>query len=362
MSETSGISRRSFFFATAAFAAEPSATDTVRLPRRIRMGLLGLDAGHVGEVTNNLGRVPDIDVVALCDPDPQLRTRYAANPRVAKATQYEDYRQMLAKEDLDLVAVNNGAGERTAAILACVARGLDVLSEKAIALNKADLDKIKRAVAAKKVALGALFRMRFGAPYRAIKQVVSSGAIGEVLQASAQKSYQIGTRAPWFLKQASYGGTLSWVGIDLIDLMRWTSGREIRQAAGFNTRPGLPGMGEMDGVVASVFKLDNGGVASMHLDYLRPKKAASHGDDRLRLIGTQGVVEYQASTGLTVITNDKAPTPIDPLPEPRSLFVDFIEATYNGKPTDLPLADIYRVSEITLATERATQEGRLIKV
>ena len=248
---------------------------------------------------------------------PALRAQFAANPRLAKAKAYPDYRALLAREKLDLVAINNSNGARAAAILASVDRGLDVLAERPLALTRPDLEKVKRAVAASKVALGALFPMRFGAPYQAIKRVVAAGDIGQVLQMSAQKSYQIKTRASWFLKRESYGSSISWIGIHLIDLMRWTSGREIRQVTGFHTRPGLPGMGEMDAVSGSLFKLDNGGVATMHLDYLRPKKAPSHGDDRLRLIGTQGVVEYQAATGVTVITNDRPPTPIDPLPQAR---------------------------------------------
>jgi predicted dehydrogenase len=361
MSAPADISRRTLFMAAAAFAVEPPASDVVRLPRKIRMALLGLEAGHVGEVTNHLQRVPDVEVVALSDPDAKLRARYGAMPRVAQAKQYEDYRPMLAQEKLDLVAINNNSGEHTAAILACASRGLNVLTERPLALTRGDLDRVKRAVTDKKIALGALFPMRFGAPYRAIRQVVERGDIGEVLQMQSQKSYQIGTRAPWFLKRGSYGGTISWIGIHLIDLMRWSSGREMRQVAGFQARPGLPGMGEMDAVVASVFKLDNGGVATLHLDYLRPLKAPSHGDDRLRLVGSKGIVEYQGGA-VTVMTNDKAPAPIDPLPQPRSLFVDFLEATYNGKPPGLPLADIYRASELALAAERAASENRALAV
>ncbi len=357
-----GLSRRKLFVAAAAFAAEPPARDTVRLPRRIRLGLLGLEAGHVGEVTNHLERVPDVEVVALADPDPALRAQFAANPRLAKAKAYPDYRDLLAREKLDLVAINNSNGARAAAILASVDRGLDVLAERPLALTRPDLEKVKRAVATRKVALGALFPMRFGAPYQAMKRVVAAGDIGQVLQMSAQKSYQIKTRAPWFLKRESYGSSISWIGIHLIDLMRWTSGREIRRVTGFHTRPGLPGMGEMDAASGALFELDNGGVATMHLDYLRPKQAPSHGDDRLRLIGTQGVVEYQSATGVTVITNDRPPTPIDPLPQARSLFVDFLEATYAGKPSGLPLADIYRACDLALATERATAEGRVVAV
>ena len=39
--------------------------------------------------------------------------------------------------------------------------------------------------------------------------------------------------------------------------------------------------------------MDNGGSATMHLDYLRPLTASGHGDDRLRVSGTRGIVDIE---------------------------------------------------------------------
>jgi predicted dehydrogenase len=363
MSHLPGITRRNLFFAAAATAADPIAADPpVRLPRKVRVAMAGLEGTHATEITNPLPRLPDVEVVALSDPDPKLRERFAAKPGLGQARQYDDYRAMLAKEEVDLVAINNSNGERAAAILACAARGLHVIAEKPLALTRAELDKVKRAMAAKKLALGTLLPMRFSPPYLALRRIVADGLIGEVLQMSAQKSYQQGARAAWFLKHGSYGGTIPWIGIHMIDLMRWTSGRELRQASGFQARIGVPGLGEMETVTASSFKLDNGGVATLHMDFLRPEKAGSHGDDRLRLAGTKGVAEYQAATGVTLMTADQALTKIEALPKAQSVFIDFLEATYNGKPSALPLADIYRVNEIAIAAEKAAAEGKVISV
>ena len=38
------------------------------------------------------------------------------------------------------------------------------------------------------------------------------------------------------------------------------------------------------------------------MDYLRPATAPTHGDDRLRIAGTLGVVEHQEGRGLTLVT------------------------------------------------------------
>ena len=73
----------------------------------------------------------------------------------------------------------------------------------------------------------------------------------------------------------------------------------------------------MENTTATLFRLDNRGTAALRMDYLRPETAPTHGDDRLRLAGTRGVLEYQAATGLTLVTAKEKPRVITDLP-PRS--------------------------------------------
>ena len=56
----------------------------------------------------------------------------------------------------------------------------------------------------------------------------------------------------------------------MLDLMRWTSGREFTAVAGFETRKGRE-VGEMETATASVLQLDNGGLATLRVDYFRPE-------------------------------------------------------------------------------------------
>jgi predicted dehydrogenase len=270
---------------------------------------------------------------------------------------------MLARENLDLVAICNNNGERAAAIIACLQRNLDVIAEKPLALKRADLEKIKRLVGEEKTRLGMLLPMRFSPPYLAVKKVVDEGLVGEVAQIGGQKSYQLGTRPAWFLRKSTYGGTIPWIGIHMIDLMRWTSGREFREAASFQSRVAFPELGEMENVTASIFKLDNGGVAALRMDFLRPATAPGHGDDRLRLAGTRGVVEYQADSGrVTVMTDDRKPYVVETLPPAGSVFLDFLGAAYNGSRPSLTLTDIFKVNEITLAAQEAAEQRKLIAI
>jgi predicted dehydrogenase len=269
---------------------------------------------------------------------------------------------MLDKEKLDLVAVCNNNGERAAAILDCISRNLDVIAEKPFALTTGDLNKIRSAATENRTKLGMLLPMRFDPAYLALRQIVQEGLIGEVAQIASQKSYKAGVRPAWYLKRATYGGTIAWIGIHMIDLMRYTSGREFKEAIGLQTHIGFPDLGEMENVTASIFKLDNGGLATLRMDYLRSESAATHGDDRLRLAGTKGVAEYQASTGVTLMTSSQKPHVIESLPKRQSVFIDFLESAYNGKPANLTQADMYRVNEITIAAQQAADQGRFIPI
>ncbi|MBI4877821.1 MAG: Gfo/Idh/MocA family oxidoreductase [Acidobacteria bacterium] len=349
------------WMAGAAGAAAAAPAEVVRLGRTVRVAILGFD-GHTGEITGSLPRLPDVEVVAVSDPDPKVTARGVKNPRLAKAKQYTDYRRMLEAEKLDLVAVCNPNGDRAAAILDCVGRKLNVIAEKPLAVEWKDLERVKTAVAGSGINLGMLMPMRYDPAYLALKKVVDSGEIGEVVQIAAQKSYKAGDRPAWMRSRKSYGGTIPWIGIHMVDLMRFTSGREFREVASFQANIAFPGIGEMENVTGSLFRLDNRGIGTLRMDYLRPETAATHGDDRLRLAGLKGVVEYQASTGVVLMTGTKKPETIKELPARGSVFVDYLLYAYKGATPTLSLADIYRTNEIVLGARDAADRGQVVRL
>ncbi|MBI3207865.1 MAG: hypothetical protein HYZ37_03065 [Candidatus Solibacter usitatus] len=190
-----------------------------------------------------------------------------------------------------------------------------------------------------------------------------AGEIGEIINISSQKSYKAGSRPAWMKKQETYGGTIPWIGIHMIDLMRFTSGREMTEAFSYRSQIAAPpGIGEMENTTGTIFRLDNRGVGTLHMDYCRPESAPTHGDDRLRLAGTKGVLEYMEATGVTLMAEGRKPEKITDLPAKQSVFLDFLDHVYNGKPTALAFDDIYRSSLITIAAQEAAVNGRIVKV
>ncbi len=198
---------------------------TLKLPSRVRVAIVGLD-GHPGEISKPLETLPEVDIVAIADADPKTIERFTkGKPRLAGAKSYSDYRRMLDTEKPDVVAVCNNNGERAAAILEAASRKMNVIAEKPLALTRDDLRRVKSAVEQNGIHLGMLLPMRYEPSYLALKQIVDSGEIGEVIQISAQKSYQLGNREEWYKHRETYGSTILWIGIHMFDLMRFTSGR-----------------------------------------------------------------------------------------------------------------------------------------
>lgn len=361
------LSRRSWLTAAAATAARPQssapgAQPLLRLPKRIRIALLGVE-GHAGEILKPLDRLPDVELVAIYDPDPKaIAGIIARNPRAAGARPYSDWREMLDREKLDLVGIAGSNAERAPAILACAGRKLNIVAEKPLAIEMADLQEIEKAVAQYGVRLTMLLPMRFSAPYLAMKQIVASGEIGEVAQIGAQKSYKLGPRAEWMRHRNTFGGTIPYIGVHMVDLMRWASGRELVEASSFQSRIGYPEMLDMENTTATLFRLDNGGVATLRMDYLRPMSAPTHGDDRLRIAGAKGIVEHTAEEGLTLITKDQKPHRITDLPPSRSLFADFLSSVYLSTPSGLELHEVYRVNRIVLLAREAAERHQIVTI
>ncbi|MCX6599350.1 MAG: Gfo/Idh/MocA family oxidoreductase [Acidobacteria bacterium] len=324
----------------------------IRLPRKIRVAIIGAD-GHTAEVTDHLRDLPDVEFACYALSKP--------NPKWSGAKHYTDHRQMLDQEKLDVVAVTTDDGARAAAVLDCVSRKLNFVAEKPLARTREDYVRIKKAVLSSGVKMGLMLPLRYRPHFLAMRAVVDSGEIGEVVQLQGQKSYKAGADSGWKNRAESYSGTIPWVGIHMIDTMMFASRRKLVECAAFQTRIGWPELGVRENTASVLYRLDNHGTATLNCDYLRPDKAPTHDDDRLRVAGTKGVVEYQGSTGVMLMTGTAPPRAV-PLPPAGSLFVDYLNATYNNATPTLSHDEIWAASEAAYAAREAAQKGGFVKI
>jgi predicted dehydrogenase len=317
------------------------------MPRPVRVGVLGLE-GHLNEILDPLPRLKSVSIECFQTADDQEAARFKGGEGTKGARRFTDYRRMLDEEKLDVVAVCNDNGTRAQAIVECANRGLHVMAEKPVALTLKELEGVKRAVEKNRVRLGCLLKMRTDPWFQAMRRIVESGAVGEVIAVDAQKSYKYAGQQEWKKRRSRFGGTMPWIGVDLIDLIRYTSGREMTAVKGVQAHIGLPELGEMENVAVCLLRMDNGGAVTVRLDYLRRPEAPTHGDDRLRLAGTKGIVEYQAGTGVVLQRAGNIPEVIRGYPERRWVFEDFLSSIYLGEQVRISEKSIYETTETAI--------------
>jgi hypothetical protein len=93
-----------------------------------------------------------------------------------------------------------------------------------------------------------------------------------------------------------------------------------------------------------------------------PETNPTHGDDRLRVAGTKGVVEYMAATGVTLVTSTAKPAKVETLPPGGAVFVDYLEYAFNGKPATLTHEEIFAACDATLAAHESAIKGKVVSV
>ena len=275
---------------------------------------------------------------------------------------YETYQEMFEKEALGMAVVCLPYARNAQAIASAAEAGAHILSEKPVAINRADLEMVQQAVKRSGVRLSAMFAMQFTRPYFTIRHAVAEGSIGLPCHSLAKKSYKWGSSRPWFYRHLEiFGSTILWAGLHAVDLIRWTMGLEVTEVSALHgnlTHPDYPAA--QDHAIINM-QLENGATAAVTVDYLRPAGASTHSDNRLHISGSDGIVEKRTDGAVQIVReNDKSTHLV--LKQPPSLFADFV-AELRGQATHLIGPDeAIRVTRICVAATEAARSGRMIRL
>jgi predicted dehydrogenase len=327
----------------------------------MRLGMIGLK-GHQSTVLAGARQLGGWDIVGVAEGDKAVADRFKQRERLAaKAVLFDDWRRLLDHTQMDVCCVCDENGVRAEQLVALAKLGVHVVAEKPLTTTLADLARVRAAWEKSKGRMTMLLTMRHEAKYAAARQLVRDGAVGEPLLASVQKSYRLETRPDWFRSFKRLGGTIPYIGIHAVDLMRWVAGQDFTQVAAVQGAQGKRDvMGETESHASLLLKMANGGSATARLDYLRPQTAAEHGDDRLHVAGTEGVIDMVgANKNVVVLTAKQKQHEVEPKPVPN-LFVTFMEAIKKGEPSPIPAEDCFRVTEIVLKAREAAETGRVV--
>jgi len=347
----------------------------------MRLAIIG-SYGHVGVVLAGLAEAGGVELAAAARWGPEDPLGFLSRPargnarRLENLPVYGDAARMLEEVRPDLAAVFTPLHLLAEHSTAAVEAGCHVISEKPLATTLEGLGRLRRAVDRAGVEVAAMFTARGEPAFRTLRKAVLEGRVGEPIYAAAQKSYPFAERDEFYKTRETYGGTIPWVGIHAIDYIHYCTGLDYRRVAAIASNmahPSRPGMEDQGGLLA---ELSNGGAAVINFDYLRPWGRAERpwGDDRLRVAGTEGVIETRLGApwssapdespaqamAVELITPDSAERlPLEPA---RNVFADFVASLEGKAPAPVTTDESFRMTEVALKARDAQDSGRFVAV
>ncbi len=322
--------------------------------------------GHSVFVFDDMLGMAEAELVAFAPalPDEPPITVTGHEIHSDRMQRFDDWRVMLAEIDPDVAVISTRLDQMAKIAIAAAEAGCHLICEKPLALTHASLRDLHKAVKASGVQLFAMHSMRSQGAFITAHDVYRRGEIGVVVLANGRKSYKWGTRPDWFGRRDRYGGTIGWVGIHALDFIHFITGIGYRSVMAMQSNFAHPTHKDCEDNCALILKMDNGAHATVSVDLLRPSTAPTHGDDWVRIIGTRGVLEANASAGTCrVITEDKGLVDV-PVAEPRRMFRNFLlslvgRAQYEP---ELTPRDAFMLTHTCLCARDAADAGVKVQI
>lgn len=342
----------------------------------MRYALIGcgrIAQNHIKAAKNN-----NLQIVAVCDEVPKKMTELLEkNDLSTKETaQYSDYREMLEKEDIELVSIATESGKHAEISLYCIEKGVHIIIEKPMAMSIKDADEIIKRSEEKKIKVSACHQNRFNVAVQKMRKAIEKGRFGKLSHGSVhvrwnrEKEYY--KQAPWRGTWAQDGGALMNQCIHGIDLLRWMMGDEIEEVFGVTCRQFHEYL-ETEDLGMAVLKFRNGALATIEgTTNVYPKNL----EETLYIFGEKGT----AKLGGTSVNNIDVWEFADKEAEDEknrglkevtsniygnghtSLFADMVESI---KADRAPYVDAYagrNALEVVLAIYKSQKTGEKVKL
>lgn len=242
----------------------------------LRAGIVGL--GEIGQYhLPALRETPGAALVAVCDLDAGL-AQAAAGPDAAVFT---DLNAMLAEARLDVLDVCLPHHLHLPAGLAALEAGCHVLLEKPLAMSVAECDRLLAAARVRGRAVAVSHNQLFYEPHRRLRELVRSGALGELRTIRARLGVG-GKYGAWRAQpERAGGGLLIDAGAHRVYMTRALGG-PVRSVTAVMDAPGA------EDTLSVVLEFESGALGTIDASYHGPEGAF---DDRLEVFGDRGIAE-----------------------------------------------------------------------
>jgi len=338
----------------------------------VRIGIIGTGGIAIEHLTNLL-RLPDAEVVALCDlTTAQIdlaRATVARKLSVDTATgaaqpleaaTYTDYHAMLRDERLDgvyLCIPPFAHGEPEAAVIAA---GVPLLVEKPVGLDLHTAAQTLARIRERGLLTAVGYQLRYTAAADRARTLLANTTIGMALALR----FGATPNTPWYHRQNQSGGQLTEMATHQIDLLRYLVGEVRTVTAAATTRINNQHRPDYDIFDANAMTLtfDNGVIGSFANNFLAwpgavPQLRGLH-------LFCDGLILSLDNSDLRAVTPDGTEEVTAQGDAMEALDATFIRAIAEGHPelVRADYADATRTLAVTLAADRAARTGQPVEI
>jgi predicted dehydrogenase len=325
----------------------------------LSLAIAGLRHPHIETIIDEARLRPEVKLVAIAEPEPEIRARYASSLGVPG---YADHREMLDAVGVDVLGVGAVYGDRGGIVTDALLAGVHVLADKPLCTTLADLDAIERAWLGSGRHLSIAFEKRFYPPTIAATRLVAEGELGDLVMISSSAPHKLTRqrRPDWMFDRARYGGIINDLAVHDIDLLLHFSGATrgtLWAFTGNRANADRPGFSD-HGLVT--LRSDDGVLANVEVSWLSPEAASYHGDYRMRLVGTKGTAELLWKDDVLAVATHSRPPWLEPVGGRLRPAEDFFDALARGRPPTVTARDALAATRIGLLAQRSADERRSV--
>lgn len=331
-----------------------------------------ISPNHIAAAVEN-----KLDIVAICDLDKFKMDHTISMFNLPNVKKYVNYKEMLANETLELVAICTESGKHGEIALDCIEAGSNLIIEKPIALSLEEADKIIANAREKGLKVSACHQNRFNKSIQKMREALEAGRFGRLLYGTAHVRWN---REEHYYKQASWRGTWEQDGgalmnqcIHNIDLLRWMMGNDIVEVVGMTDNLKHDFI-ETEDLGMALIKFANGSYGIVEgTTNIYPKNL----EETLYIFGEKGTVKAGGKS-VNLIEEWQFADMNESLDEVKlkyqenppnvygfghnPLYADVIEAIHENREPYVTAEDGRRALELVLAIYRSAAEGINIKL
>ena len=342
----------------------------------MRYAIIGcgrISPNHIAAALEN-----GLEVVALCDIEETKMDETIEKFNLSKKIKkYLDYKLMLEKEKLELVAICTESGKHGKIALDCIEANANLIIEKPIALSLEEADLIIEKATKKNIKVSACHQNRFNKSVQKIREAVEANRFGKLMHATAHIRWNRGEdyykQAPWRGTWEQDGGALMNQCIHNIDLLRWMMGDEITEVVGMTDNL-IHGYIDAEDLGMALVKFSNGSYGIIEgTTNIYPKNL----EETLYIFGEKGTVKAGGKS-VNLIEEWHFADNLDNADEVKQnyfenppnvygfghkpLYKDVIEAIENDRQPYVTAIDGRNALELVLAIYKSAAEGKSIKL